>query len=99
MKPPSIIGKQKAPIHVVAVIACIALLSPSQARGQILDIVNILSAIESTITGLIGGALTDIRSLQTQVQTLSDQEVVWPVPRSYRPSPSSEAPSGAIADG
>jgi hypothetical protein len=63
---------------VVAVIACVAVLSPSEARGQILDIVNIFSAIESTITGIIGGSLTDIRSLQTQVQTLY-QEVVWPV--------------------
>ena len=59
-------------------IACVALLSPSQARGQILNIVNIFSAIESTITGLIGGALNDIQSFQTQVQTLY-QEVIWPV--------------------
>jgi hypothetical protein len=78
MKPSSVTPRQKVPIQVVAVIACIALLSPSQARGQILDIVNIFSAIESTITGLIGGSLTDIRSFQTQVQTLYE-EVVWPV--------------------
>jgi hypothetical protein len=78
MKLRSITPKQKVPFHVVTVIACVTLLSPSQARGQILDIVNIFSAIESTITGIIGGALKDIRSLQTQVQTLY-QEVVWPV--------------------
>ena len=74
----SITRRQKVPIQMVAVIACVALLSPSPARGQILDIAKIFTAIESTITGLIGGALTDIRSIQTQVQTLYE-DVVWPV--------------------
>jgi hypothetical protein len=78
MKPRSKPPEKKLPIHLVAVIACVALLAPSQAGGQILNIVNIFSAIESTITGLIGGALNDIQSFQTQVQTLY-QEVIWPV--------------------
>lgn len=74
----SISSEQKLPIKFVAVIAWLILLSPSRASGQILDIVNIFSAIESAITGLIGGALKDIRTLQIQVQTLY-QDVVWPV--------------------
>jgi hypothetical protein len=74
----SITPKQKLPIRVVSVIACVTLLSPSRASGQILDIANIFSAIESAITGLIGGALKDIQLLQAQVQTLY-QDVVFPV--------------------
>jgi hypothetical protein len=70
-------SKEKLPIHFAAVIACIMLLSPSRAGGQTLDIVKIFSAIESVITDVIGGALKNIQSFQTQVEVLY-LDVVWP---------------------
>jgi hypothetical protein len=58
--------------------ACIAVLLPSPAQGQLSGLLDIFSAIDSTITEIIGGGLKDIRSFQTQVQTLYEQ-VIWPV--------------------
>ncbi len=78
MKPPSAAVKHSFPLRLAAALACIALLLPVPAHGGILDILDIFAAIESTITGTIGGALKEVQSFQTQVQTLY-QEVLWPV--------------------
>jgi hypothetical protein len=58
-----------------AATVCVALLIPAPAHAGILDI---FSSIESTINSTIGQALQDIRTVQTQVQTLY-KEVLWPV--------------------
>jgi|GEM_PF-3220768 len=61
--------------RMTALILCIALFAPVSAHAGILDI---FSSIESTISKTIGQALQDIRTIQTQVQTLY-KEVLWPL--------------------
>jgi hypothetical protein len=61
--------------HAAALTLCFALLAPLPAHAGILDI---FSSIESTINETIGETLQDIRTIQTQVQTLY-KEVLWPV--------------------
>lgn len=61
--------------RIAVVILCVALAVPVPAHAGILDI---FSSIESVIKQDIGGALEDIRAIQTRVQTLY-KEVLWPV--------------------
>lgn len=62
-------------VRSITAILCLALLIPTEAHAGILDI---FSSIDSTINKTIGQALTDIRTLQTQIQTLY-KEVLWPI--------------------
>ncbi len=62
-------------VRFAAATLSLALLTPAPAHAGILDI---FSSIESTINNTIGQALQDIRTIQTQVQTLY-KEVLWPV--------------------
>lgn len=61
--------------RIAAAVLCAALLVPMQAHAGILDI---FSSIVSVIQQNIGGALENIRAIQTQVQSLYT-EVLWPV--------------------
>jgi hypothetical protein len=72
------IAAAKSILRIAAAVVCLTLLLPAQARASLIDILDTISAIESTITSKIGLALKDIQTVQTGVQTLY-KEVLWPV--------------------
>jgi hypothetical protein len=65
----------KTLLRIAGAVVCLGLLLPIPARAGILDI---FGSIESVINNTIGTALKEIRTIESQVQTLY-KNVLWPV--------------------
>jgi hypothetical protein len=67
--------KSKLPLKLVSFILCLALFAPVPAHAGLGDL---FAAIDSTISDLIGGTLTLITTVQTNIRSLYE-EIVWPI--------------------
>jgi hypothetical protein len=67
--------KSKLPLKLISFILCLALFAPVPAHAGLGDL---FAAIDSTISDLIGGTLTLITTVQTNIRSLYE-EVVWPI--------------------
>ena len=72
--------KAKAISLAASMLVMMLLLVPTGAYAQF---GGVFSAILSTITGPIGGALTDINRIRTSILE-TEQQVLWPVDRLLR---------------
>ena len=67
--------KSKLALKVVSFVLCLALFAPVPAHAGLGDL---FAAIDSTISDLIGGTLTLITTVQTNIRSLYE-DVLWPI--------------------
>ena len=65
----------KLTLRVISLVLCVALFAPVPAHAGLGDL---FAAIDSTISDLIGGTLTLITTVQTNIRSLYE-DVVWPI--------------------
>ena len=65
-------------LYLLPLLLILVLLIPSSARASVADIISLLQTITSTLENGIGGALSEIKSLNASISNLH-QQVVWPI--------------------
>jgi hypothetical protein len=76
LRPPSLWTKRH--LYLLPLLLALVLLMPASARASVADIISLLQTITSTLENGIGGALSDIKSLNASIGNLH-QQVVWPI--------------------